>query len=65
MTLRTVVNRALARIFAPPCAACGGAIPHPLDGAVCDACWATLITFTAPLCFGCGDPLPPWRQTAR
>ena len=65
MTLRAVVNRALARIFAPPCAACGGAIPHPLDGAVCDACWAALLTFTAPLCFGCGDPLPPWRQTAR
>jgi ComF family protein len=65
VTLRTVVNRALARIFAPPCAACGGAIAHPLDGAVCDACWAALLTFTAPLCFGCGDPLPPWRQTAR
>jgi ComF family protein len=64
VTLRALVNRALARIFAPPCAACGGAIPHPLDGAVCGACWAALITFTAPLCVGCGDPLPPWRQTA-
>ena len=65
MTLRAFANRALARIFAPPCAACGGTIPHPLDGAVCDACWASLATFTPPLCLGCGDPLPAWRATAR
>jgi ComF family protein len=65
VTLRALVDRALARIFAPPCAACGGTIPHPLDGAVCEACWAALTTFTPPLCLGCGEPLPAWRQTAR
>jgi ComF family protein len=65
VTLRAFANRALARIFAPPCAACGGTIPHPLDGAVCDACWASLTAFTAPLCLGCGDPLPVWRAAAR
>ena len=64
MTLRTLVNGALARLFAPPCAACGGTIPHPLDGAVCAACWTALITFDSPLCLGCGDPLPRWRQSA-
>jgi predicted amidophosphoribosyltransferase len=65
VTLRAVVNHALARIFAPPCAACGGTIPRPLDGAVCDACWTALISFTPPLCLGCGDPLPGSRPTAR
>jgi predicted amidophosphoribosyltransferase len=65
VTLRGFANRALARIFAPPCAACGGPIPDPLDGAVCDACWASLVSFTPPLCLGCGDPLPAWRATAR
>jgi ComF family protein len=65
LTLRALVDHALARVFAPPCAACGGTILRPLDGAVCDTCWASLITFTAPLCLGCGDPLPPWRQAAR
>lgn len=61
MTLRTLANRALALLFQPPCAACGGPVPRPLEGAVCDACWSALVPFRPPLCHRCGEPLPSWR----
>lgn len=61
MTLRGLANLALVHLFAPPCAACGGPIPRPLDGAVCDTCWSRLATFAPPLCAVCGIPLPSWR----
>lgn len=37
--VRVAVNRLLAALFEPPCAACGQPIEAPLDGAVCEACW--------------------------
>jgi ComF family protein len=59
--LRAFVNIAIARLFEPPCAACGRPVQHPLAGAVCDACWASIPVLTPPFCEACGDPLPSWR----
>lgn len=61
MTLRTFVNRTLAVVFQPPCAACGEPVPRPLEGAICDACWSSLIPLRPPLCVRCAEPLPSWR----
>lgn len=61
MTPRALTNRVLAALFRPPCAACGGPVPRPLDGAVCEACWTSLVAFRPPLCTRCADPLPSWR----
>jgi len=61
MTLSAIANRALAVLFQPPCAACGVPVPRPLDRAVCDACWSSLVTFRPPLCTRCAEPLPSWR----
>jgi ComF family protein len=40
MTWRTLTNRLLSCLFEPPCAACSAVLSRPLDGAVCDDCWA-------------------------
>lgn len=64
MMLRAIANRALAVLFQPPCAACGGAVPRPLDGAVCDACWSSIVPFRPPLCTRCAEPLPSWRAAS-
>ncbi len=61
MTLRALANRTLAAIFQPPCAACGSPVPRPLEGAVCDACWSSLLPFRPPLCARCAEPLSSWR----
>jgi ComF family protein len=37
---RRVLNWLLSALFEPPCAACKAVLSHPLDGAVCEACWA-------------------------
>ena len=42
MAWRTLANQLLSTLFEPPCAACGKALPNPLNGAVCEDCWATL-----------------------
>ncbi len=42
MTWRTLTDALLASLFEPPCAACGQVLPHPLDGAVCANCWASM-----------------------
>jgi len=42
MTLRGVANALLSSLFEPPCAACAQTLPHPLDGAVCARCWASI-----------------------
>ena len=41
-TLRIAADAVLAALLAPPCAACGLVNDHPLDGAVCAACWQAL-----------------------
>jgi len=48
MTLRAVANALLTSLFEPPCAACAQILPHPLDGAVCEQCWAS-VRLAAPL----------------
>lgn len=48
MTLRALANSLLASLFEPPCAACARPLPNPLDGAVCEQCWAAIRT-GAPL----------------
>ena len=42
MTWRPLANLLLSSLFEPPCAACAQILRHPLDGAVCDRCWASL-----------------------
>ena len=42
MIWRTVANTLLSSLFEPPCAACAQTLRHPLDGAVCDHCWASI-----------------------
>ena len=41
-TWRSLTNRLLAALFEPPCAACRGTLARPLDGSVCEACWASV-----------------------
>ncbi|MGE0864004.1 MAG: ComF family protein [Vicinamibacterales bacterium] len=47
MSLRALANSLLSSLFEPPCAACGQVLTHPLDGAVCDPCWASIAARTA------------------
>ncbi len=42
MNWRTLANSLLASLFEPPCAACAQVLRQPLDGAVCDGCWASI-----------------------
>jgi len=42
MSLRALANTLLSSLFEPPCAACAQALRHPLDGAVCEQCWASI-----------------------
>jgi ComF family protein len=48
MIWRTFSNALLSSLFEPPCAACAQVLPHPLDGAVCEQCWAS-VRRSAPL----------------
>jgi predicted amidophosphoribosyltransferase len=40
MNWRGAANAILVSLFEPPCAACSRILPQPLDGAVCETCWA-------------------------
>jgi len=42
MTWRFLANQLLSTLFEPPCAGCRQRLHRPLDGAVCDECWASL-----------------------
>lgn len=42
MTLRALANSLLSSLFEPPCAACSQVLAQPLNGAVCDRCWASI-----------------------
>ena len=44
MTLRALANSLLSSLFQPPCAACKQVLPQPLNGAVCERCWASIAT---------------------
>lgn len=49
MNWRAAANAALSSLFEPPCAACARVLPNPLDGAVCEACWAQVRAAAVPL----------------
>ena len=57
-----LVEALLAVVLAPSCAACDQLLDHPTRGPVCDACWASIVPITPPVCDRCGDPLPTWRE---
>jgi predicted amidophosphoribosyltransferase len=42
MAWRALANQVLSSLFEPPCAACRQRLHRPLDGAVCEDCWASL-----------------------
>lgn len=62
--LRALADAVLAAVLAPRCAICVEVLEHPLDGAVCAACWARVTRFTPPWCALCGAPLPSARVAA-
>ena len=41
-TARRALDWLLSSLFEPPCAACQAVLTNPLDGAVCEACWASV-----------------------
>jgi len=40
---RDFVEAVLSALLSPPCAACGCVLDRPLDGAVCAACWSSIV----------------------
>ena len=62
--LRTTADALLSLLLAPACACCKAPLEYPTRGAVCAACWASIVSPTGPLCNTCGDTLPSWRQDA-
>ena len=42
MNWRGLADTLLASLFEPPCAACSRVLTQPLDGAVCEHCWASI-----------------------
>jgi len=59
--MRFYVDALLSVLLAPLCAACARPLDRPTGGAVCPACWSSILPLTPPLCDTCGDPLPAWR----
>lgn len=55
---RALSDAALAMLVAPLCVACREPLASPTRGAVCERCWASIVTFTPPCCATCGDALP-------
>lgn len=55
MSWRALTNRLLSSLFEPPCAACKSVLSHPLDGAVCETCWAGVRVAPALHERFCGD----------
>ncbi len=53
--LRGFARAALALVYPPSCAGCGGATMDP--GALCPSCWSSLRLIEAPLCPRYGMPL--------
>lgn len=60
--LTRVADAFLSILLAPSCAACQLPLDRPTRGAVCSACWQSILPFTPPLCQRCGDPLASWRS---
>jgi ComF family protein len=47
-SVRQVTDAILAALLAPPCVSCGRVLEHPLTGAVCAGCWASLPRTSQP-----------------
>jgi ComF family protein len=45
---RALVNSLLSALFAPPCAVCACVLNQPLEGAVCERCWQTIVMSPLP-----------------
>jgi ComF family protein len=68
MNLRQAADALLAALLAPPCAVCGRVIERPLDGAVCDACWAAIPPHTSQFFLqniSLAQALGPYEATLR
>jgi ComF family protein len=59
--LTRVFDGVLAVALAPACAACRAPLDQPTGGAVCPACWSSIVPIPPPVCRTCGDALPSWR----
>jgi predicted amidophosphoribosyltransferase len=46
---RPLVGSLLSALFAPPCAVCDRVLDQPLDGAVCERCWGTVVASPATI----------------
>jgi ComF family protein len=60
--LVAVADTLVRTLLAPPCAACGAELAHPLRSPVCEGCWRAISQLTAPLCVRCGEPLAARRS---
>lgn len=67
--IRGLIDGVLALVLAPTCAVCDALLTCPLDGAVCEACWARVPRFSPPVCVYCGAARPRpqagWPAEAR
>lgn len=61
--MRIWIDAILSVLLAPACAACTRPLEHPTSGAVCPACWHSILPLTPPVCDVCGDPLATWRTS--
>jgi ComF family protein len=59
--LAGIADALLSVLLAPACASCDAVLESPTSGAVCAACWSSVLPLTPPLCEACGDALPSWR----
>ncbi len=55
--LLDAANAIVRLLLSPPCAACDGPLPSPLESAVCATCWRGVQYVSTPLCRTCGDEL--------
>jgi ComF family protein len=60
--LLSIADGLAAVLLAPVCAACHEPLEQATRGAVCGACWASIVPITPPICRRCGDALPSWRE---
>ena len=59
--IRAMSDALIATLLAPCCACCRDPLERPTRGAVCPACWASILPAHDPLCDTCGDALSSWR----
>jgi ComF family protein len=63
--LSHVAAALLAVVLAPVCASCNRVLERPVDGPICQRCWAGVARLVPPLCRTCGGMLPSWRVVDR